>query len=332
MDFRGLIKKLVASHVGEFVLCSGARNAPLAVALSRTEGIHVWQHFEERSSGFFALGRTVESGLPCAIVTTSGTAAAEVLPAVIEAHYQGRPLVVITADRPKGFRGSGAPQAIEQAEIFANYLSASYDLDFSELDQFDLSGWNRRGVVHLNLALSESFDEAEIKGLGYSEVEAFLENAGEFTPEYPKLDLRPVIDFLQEVWQGVIVIVGGLRKEDQEEVLHFLKGLNVPVITDPNSGLQHALPKNGLVMPEEVLHADLPGRVLRIGDVPLGRFWRDLEELPEVEVLSITNTGFSGLARKSTVVEADISRALRLLGEQEEITDVLDHLRNNNGR
>jgi len=104
------------------------------------------------------------------------------------------------------------------------------------------------------------------------------------------------------------------------------------VIVDPDSGLQHELRKNGLVMPEAVLHEELPGKVLRIGDVPLGRFWRDLEDLPEVEVFSITRTNFSGLARESKLVEADVGRAIRLLGEQDEITDVLDHLRHNNAR
>jgi len=332
MDFRGLIKELVGAHVGEFVVCSGARNAALVVALSRTEAIHLWQHFEERSAAFFALGRTMETELPCAIMTTSGTAAAELLPAVIEAHYQGRPVVVITADRPREFRGSGAPQAIEQSGLFADYVAQSFDLEFAELEKFSLKDWDKRSVVHLNVGLPEGFDASEILGLSYDEVEKVVESVGEFNPAFPKLDLRPVIDFLQEVWQGVVVMVGGLRPADQEEVLHFLKKLNAPVIVDPDSGLQHSLRKVGLVQPEEVLHADLPGKVLRIGDVPLGRFWRDLEDLPEVEVLSITRTGFSGLARTSTVVEADVGRAIRLLGEQEEITDVLDHLRHNNAR
>jgi len=210
MDFKGLVEKLIASHVGEFVVCSGARNAPLTIALSRTEGIHVWQHFEERSSGFFALGRTMESQLPCAIVTTSGTAAAELLPAVIEAHYQGRPLVIVTADRPRKFRGSGAPQSIEQAGIFSNYTTLAFDLELEELSRFDLRGWDKRSVVHLNLGLPETFESEDIKGVAFEEVEALVSEIGVFDPVFPKLDLRPVIEFLQDVWQGFIVIIGCL--------------------------------------------------------------------------------------------------------------------------
>ena len=108
---QSVLDSCAEAGITDYVVCAGARNAPLVLALVEAEGIALWNHFEERSAGFFALGRTTDTGRPCAVVTTSGTAAAELLPAVIEAHYQGRPLLVITADRPVAFRGSGAPQA-----------------------------------------------------------------------------------------------------------------------------------------------------------------------------------------------------------------------------
>ena len=110
--------------ISEFVVCAGARNGALLEALARAEkaGVaRVWRHFEERSAGFFALGRTMETGLPCAVVTTSGTAVAELLSPVIEAFYQARPLVAITADRPEQFRGTGAPQTMDQINIFGDH-------------------------------------------------------------------------------------------------------------------------------------------------------------------------------------------------------------------
>ena len=121
----GVLTDAVKAGVGEFVVCGGARNAVLLEVLSRMEDagkVKVWSHFEERAAGFFALGRTMATGKPCAVVVTSGTAVAELLPAVVEAFYQARPLVLITADRPAEFADSGAPQAIVQAGIFSGYV------------------------------------------------------------------------------------------------------------------------------------------------------------------------------------------------------------------
>ena len=104
----GVVKNCLKAGVGEFVVCAGARNAALLEALARAEAaglVRVWRHFEERSAGFFALGRTMETAQPCAVVTTSGTAVAELLPAVIEAYYQARP-----ARRDHGGPASGVPR------------------------------------------------------------------------------------------------------------------------------------------------------------------------------------------------------------------------------
>jgi 2-succinyl-5-enolpyruvyl-6-hydroxy-3-cyclohexene-1-carboxylate synthase len=108
------LQTLADLGVREVCVAAGARNAPLVAALLNSRGVKIWNFFEERSAAFFALGRIMADRQPVAVVTTSGTAAAELLPATIEAHYQGLPLVLVTADRPKSYRGSGAPQAIEQ--------------------------------------------------------------------------------------------------------------------------------------------------------------------------------------------------------------------------
>ncbi|MGA0854061.1 MAG: thiamine pyrophosphate-binding protein, partial [Luteolibacter sp.] len=82
------IRRCLDAGIREFVICAGARNATLIEALARAESagkVRLWRHFEERSAGFFALGRTMKTAMPCAVVTTSGTAAAELLPAMIEA-------------------------------------------------------------------------------------------------------------------------------------------------------------------------------------------------------------------------------------------------------
>ncbi|HEV2719794.1 MAG TPA: thiamine pyrophosphate-binding protein, partial [Thermoanaerobaculia bacterium] len=118
---RRTIAEARARGATDFCVCGGSRNAPLLAVLSVTPDVRLWSFVDERSAAFFALGRAKVLGIPAAVVTTSGTAVAELMPAVVEAYYSGTPLIVITADRPARYRGSGAPQCIEQEGIFGAY-------------------------------------------------------------------------------------------------------------------------------------------------------------------------------------------------------------------
>jgi len=128
---RAVIEEARVAGVREMCVCSGSRNAPLLAVLSHSD-LKLWTFVDERSAAFFALGRMKLLGAPVAVVTTSGTAAAELLPALVEAHYSGLPLVVITADRPARFRGTGAPQAIEQVNLFGVYGTRHINIEFDE--------------------------------------------------------------------------------------------------------------------------------------------------------------------------------------------------------
>lgn len=297
------LDELLARGVRQFVVCGGARNAPILEWLAQVEGAEVYSHFEERGAGFFALGRTMVTAEPCAVVVTSGTAVAELLPAVIEAFYQQRPLVIVSADRPAAYRGSGAPQAIEQEGIFGSYAAEK------------ISFWDGQGPLHLNLPLEESED------LGSpGELEEYTAQEEPFTVAGLAKWLR------QGIFKGLVVLVGGLDEQDREEVFYFCKSLGAPVLADAASGLREALIDLRLVDGDRVLREMPPGKVLRIGEVPVGRYWRDLEENPEVEVFSITRSGFSGLARPSEVIHGQVGRVLRGLGEVEKVGDVNDLL------
>src|SRR5438477_4553812 len=131
---RAIIERVRGLGVVDFCVCGGSRNAPLIAALASG-----YTFVDERSAAFFALGRAKRDGKPVAVVTTSGTAAAELLPATIEAFYSGVPLVLITADRPARYRGTGAPQSIEQVGLFGIYATT------------ELEGWNRRAPLHINV-------------------------------------------------------------------------------------------------------------------------------------------------------------------------------------
>jgi len=128
---RAVIEEARLAGVREMCVCSGSRNAPLLAVLSGGD-LKLWTFVDERSAAFFAIGRMKLTGQPVAVVTTSGTAAAELLPALVEAHYSGLPLFVITADRPARFRGTGAPQSIEQVNLFGVYGTRHINVEFDE--------------------------------------------------------------------------------------------------------------------------------------------------------------------------------------------------------
>ena len=307
------LEACLARGVREFVVCAGARNACLVLAAARS-GAKVWTHFEERSAGFFALGRVRDTARPVAVVTTSGTAVAELLPAVIEAHYQERPLIVISADRPKRFRGSGAPQAIEQSGLFGVYVDGGDDLE-DESDEPLFEGWSGLRPWHLNVCLEENEEVPSVK----------LPDALPEPARRPRVAVTDLVGFLgHDCFRGVVVLLGGLEPEEREEAFHFLQQLAVPVIAEATSGLREALGKLALTDGDRLLREHAPGKILRLGDVPAGRFWRDLEDKPEIEVLSVSRTGFSGLARDSVMITGNVHEVLKGLGEAPLIGDVLD--------
>jgi 2-succinyl-5-enolpyruvyl-6-hydroxy-3-cyclohexene-1-carboxylate synthase len=137
-----LIEAIRNAGATEFCVCAGSRNSPLLAALGASDA-RLFSFVDERSAAFFALGRAKRDGAPVAVVTTSGTAVAEMLPAAIEAHYSGVPLILISADRPARFRGTGAPQSIEQPGIFGVYAETS------------IESWSRRRALHINIEFDE---------------------------------------------------------------------------------------------------------------------------------------------------------------------------------
>lgn len=138
-----LIDEVRAAGVTDVCVCAGSRNSPLLVVLGARADVRLFSFVDERSAAFFALGRAKALDAPVAVVTTSGTAAAELLPAAIEAHYSGIPLILITADRPARFRGTGAPQSIEQEGLFGVYAETSMET------------WTRKRPLHINIAFDE---------------------------------------------------------------------------------------------------------------------------------------------------------------------------------
>lgn len=285
---RSTLTALARLGVAEVCVAAGARNAPLITALIASDGIKLWSFFEERSAAFFALGRLMADRTPIAVLTTSGTAAAELLPAVIEAHYQGLPLVLVTADRPRRFRGSGAPQAIEQKDLFGPYVSACIDVE-----QGVSISWPTRlsdKPLHINICLDEPLD-AEHHGI-------------DFLHHHPQKPLKPgkLEEFILS-GEPTVVMASGLHPHEAREAVPVLEKLGLPVIAEVTSNLWGHAQLQDLLLPaaEATFKALDIHQVIRLGGVPSARWWRDLENLPEVWVTNVSRLPFPGLARKEHV-------------------------------
>ncbi len=170
---RVLVDELARCGVLAVVLAPGSRSGPVAFALHGAErsgelALHV--RIDERSAGFLALGLARTAGI-AAVVTTSGTAVANLHPAVLEAHHAGVPLIVISADRPGELHGVGANQTIDQSRIFGTSVRYHHDIAAPEQRAGQVAYWRATvcravlaaqgqpsgdpGPVHLNVALRE---------------------------------------------------------------------------------------------------------------------------------------------------------------------------------
>ncbi|HUX59756.1 MAG TPA: 2-succinyl-5-enolpyruvyl-6-hydroxy-3-cyclohexene-1-carboxylic-acid synthase, partial [Ignavibacteriaceae bacterium] len=165
------VRELVSCGVKYASLSPGSRNTPLTLAFAQNKKIKSFVHVDERSSGFFALGIAKATNSPVAIVCTSGTATAELYPAIIEAYQQRIPLIVCTADRPPELRGRGANQTINQNNLYKNHIRWFYDAGLPEMTierisklkeetnkAFHKCLFSAKGPVHINFPFKKPFE------------------------------------------------------------------------------------------------------------------------------------------------------------------------------
>lgn len=277
-----ILNSLAASGVRSLIVCPGARCAPIIKAAQAISDFEIVTFFDERSAAFFALGRSLSTSRPVAVVTTSGGAVANCLPAVAEAKYSRAPLVIVSADRPRAARGTGAPQTMEQPAIFSGYTSPTQDFDLADYVQgrckITIEG---NSPAHINLC----FDEPLL-----SEVE------GESTPE----SSMPSIDEFCAVSKRPIVIAGPLVLTEARKVLPVLAEYRGPVYCESLSNLRgkvsNELKQSHLHLSKDFSNGDFDG-VIRVGHVPCLRYWRDLEK-NSIPVISFSDLPFSGLAKQ----------------------------------
>lgn len=297
--------------VRELCICPGARNSPwIALITQNPDWFQTYYFFEERCASFFALGRIRQSGHPVAVLTTSGTAVGELLPATMEAHYARLPLFLVTADRPRTYRGTGAPQTAEQVGIFGTYVAHEFDWDREEECVLPGSVSPNR-PIHWNVCFDEPLLDANL-----SEFQKELETLPfSYPSEVPAWDEKAVSQFFNQV-KRPIAIVGMLPPEDRETVAQTLARWKIPVYLEALSGLREDPRLRAFQvflsdkMSTRASQGDYPfDGVIRLGGVPTLRMWRDLEgSLSHLPVLSWSRVPFSGLSRSSLLFSGELSQ------------------------
>jgi 2-succinyl-5-enolpyruvyl-6-hydroxy-3-cyclohexene-1-carboxylate synthase len=246
-----LVDGLVRGGADRFVVCPGSRSTPLALAIARHPLARLWVHMDERSAGFFALGMAKRSGAPVVLLCTSGTAAANFLPAVAEADLSRVPLIVLTADRPHELRDNGAPQTIDQVRLFGQAARWFSDLPTPEgtpellryaraavARALDASHGPPAGPVHLNLpfreplvpdaALLAELYAAEQPPVALARGRARLEDS-ELVDLAMRLEQRP---------RGLILCGPECPPQLTPAVVALAARLGYPVLADPLSGVR----------------------------------------------------------------------------------------------
>lgn len=265
------------------VVSPGSRSTPLALAVAADDRVVVSVHHDERSAAFMALGIGMATGVPAMVVTTSGTAAVELHPAVVEANYAGVPMLVCTADRPSWLHDVGAPQTIDQTNLYGSSVRWFAEPGVPDID--DQEQWRpladramaaatgaQPGPVHLNLA----FDEPLVGTPGPLPVPT-SETAGNGSTagNGPAAQDGPLDASVVEAVAGVVagrrgVIVAGGGIADPDGVMALATVLGWPVLADPRSGCRVPAPctvahPDAILRHDGVARALAPEVVLRLG-------------------------------------------------------------------
>jgi len=236
----------------------GSRSTPLTYALSQNKKIKSYVIIDERTSGFFALGIAKQTSTPVVVVTTSGTAAAELYPAVIEAYQNRVPLIICTADRPAFLRNSGANQTINQDNLYNNHARFFYDtglpkIELSKIKQvkeaakktFDICINKNVGPIHINIPFEKplepnSFtDEIEEKILLESLADELNPKLKHQSKNVEQKDIKIINDLLRRSSNGLITIGPGNFDDSFFSLIeNFSIKFSLPVFADASSGLR----------------------------------------------------------------------------------------------
>ena len=288
------VDELARGGLRAVCLAPGSRSTPLALAFAAQPAIRIYRHLDERSAGFFGLGLALATGQPVALLCTSGTAAANFHPAIVEAYYAYVPLLVLTADRPPELRGSGANQTIDQVKMYGDHVRWAVDAPVPATGAPDVvlrhmctlaaralaaADGPPRGPVHVNLPFRKPLEpDAQTATIAPPDIPP---------PRPPHTHisrgrLSPTDEQLATVTAaagqpGIIICGPGCPGGDFPVAVATLAArLGWPILADPLSGLRHGAhvvegPVLGgypLWLPALGARRPRPEAILRFGAVP----------------------------------------------------------------
>ena len=304
-----LLAGLQAGGVRHLVIAPGSRSTPLVLAAIARSGFECHVQPDERSAAWFALGIGKATGRPAALVTTSGTAVANCLPAVVEASQTQVPMILLTADRPAEAHACSANQTIDQFGIFGGFVRRAFALEVHEglglavatsigLQATDLAGWPLPGPVQINLGFREPL-VAETP----SEAAPAMDSGFSHPRCLP--DPATLERISSEISGRAGLLVAGatpLDREARQALLDLAETLRAPILADPVSGLRFGISekapvcaRHDLFLRNSTLRERLaPEWVLLFGAPPVSKVlvnW--LDELAEhgVSVIRVRQAG-----------------------------------------
>jgi len=236
------IDELVAAGVENVCLCPGSRSTPLALTFKCHPDIKTWMHLDERSCAYFALGMAKASGEPIAILCSSGTAAVNFAPAVVEAFHSHVPLIVLTADRPPELQGLGANQTIEQQDLYGSAVKWFANLPLPEASDHMLryvrmvadravatALQGARGPVHVNAPFREPLMPAAIE----APAPVRQKDPPRAAPPLAVFDAAALLSA-----RHPLIVCGPETGIEKHDAAGLAARLNAPLLADPVSGLR----------------------------------------------------------------------------------------------
>lgn len=276
--------------VTEVVISPGSRSTPLAYVFSHTKEFTTYMQVDERSAGFFALGLAKAKKNPVLLLCTSGTAAANYFPAIVEANYARIPLIVLTADRPHELREVGAPQAIDQIQLYGNHVKWSVDFPLADSSSETIPFVERHtaraiaqakaapmGPIHINIP----FREPLLLDFDFIKKHSTFQQSFSGDVQASEEAKNFMSERINQAKSGFIV-VGELSKEfSLKDFWTFAKVLKWPILADPLSQLRSNVPEecqdylidqyDALLKNEHFAQSMIPEVVIRFGAQPVSK-------------------------------------------------------------
>lgn len=280
------VQRLEFLGIKDVCVSPGSRNTPLTIAFSESKKIASYIFVDERSSAFFALGIAKKTKIPTVIITTSGTATAELYPAIIEAFQTRTPLLICTADRPKILRFSGANQTINQENIYKNHISHFIDFGLPNLSKenlkqfvveidkaFSISSFIEKRPVHINFPFEKPLEPEELNSEIDENLFGKLINKKIISSNVKRENLSLKTLKLIEKSNKILFSAGIMNENDERTILSFVEKNSIPIISDGLSGIRFTNSKAnftfGSILTNKLLTDNFsPDLIIHFGKTP----------------------------------------------------------------